>query len=120
MADGREMLAKRLEGSCRVHAGLQHEKNMMPCDALLSGQCVHVQGQKDVADRSLFRSSKIARADADNFKGLVADMDQAAENVGIAPEAVVPIIPGEDRIGIEAGAAVIGGSKKAAERGLEA
>src|SRR5690348_9990877 len=92
---------------------------MVPCDALLSGECVHVQGQKDVADRSLFRSSKIARADANDLKSLLADMNQAAEDVRIAPETVVPIIPGEDRIGIETGAAVIGGSKQAAKLGLE-
>ena len=42
------------------------------------------------------------------------------EDVGIAAEAMIPIVPGEDRIGTGAGAAVVGGDEQAAERGLKA
>ena len=76
--------------------------------------------QKDVSDSSLFGSSEIARADADDFEGLVVEVERAAEDVGIAAEAVIPVVPGEDRIGGDTGAAVIGGGEQAAERGLKA
>ena len=89
-------------------------------DAVLGGEAVHAEGQKDVGDSSLFGSSEIARADADDFEGLVADVERAAEDVGIAAEAVIPVVPGEDRIGTGTGAAVIGGGEQAAERGLKA
>ena len=89
-------------------------------DAVLGGEAVHAEGQKDVGDRSLFGSSEIVRADADDFEGLVADVERAAEDVGIAAEAMIPIVPGEDRIGTGAGAAVVGGDQQAAERGLKA
>ena len=88
------------------------------CQLTLSstGEAVHVDRQKDVGDSSLFGSSEIARADADDFEGLVADVERAAEDMGIAAEAVIPVVPGEDRIG---GGAVIGGGEQAAERGLK-
>ena len=114
------MLAERLEGGGRVDAGFQHQEGAVPGDAVLGGEAVHAEGQKDVGDSSLFGSSEIARADADDFEGLVADVERAAEDVGIAAEAVIPIVPGEDRIGTDTGAAVIGGGEQAAERGLKA
>src|SRR5229473_3533747 len=114
------MLAERLEGGGRVDAGFQHQEGAVPSDAILGGQVVHAKGQKDVSDGSRFGSSEIARADADNFKCLGANVERAAEDVGIAAEAVIPIIPREDRIGSETPAAVIGGSEQAAERGLKA
>ena len=40
--------------------------------------------------------------------------------VGIAAEAVIPVVPGEDRIGGDTGGAVIGGREQAAERRLKA
>ena len=92
----------------------------MPGNVVLVGEPVHADGQKDVGDSSLFGSSEITRADADDFEGLVADVERAAEDVGIAAEAVIPIVPGEDRIGTGTGAAVIGGHKQAAERRLKA
>ena len=108
----------------RAVAGLTPGFNIrkMRCQSTLSlgGEAVHAEGQKDVGDSSLFGSSEIARADADDFKGLVADVERAAEDVGIAAEAVIPVVPGEDRIGTGAGAAVIGGDEQAAERGLKA
>ena len=114
------MLAERLEGGGRVDAGFQHQEGAVPVDAVLGGEAVHAEGQKDVGDRSLFGSGEIARADADDFEGLVADVERAAEDVGIAAEAMIPIVPGEDRIGTGTGAAVIGGDEQAAERGLKA
>ena len=94
----------------------------MRCQSTLSwvAKSVHAEGQKDVGDSSLFGSGEIARADADDFEGLVADVERAAEDMGIAAEAVIPVVPGEDRIGTATGRAVIGGRKQAAERGLKA
>ena len=103
------MLAERLEGGGRIDAGLQHQEDVVPGDVVLGGEPVHAEGQKDVGDSSLFGSSEIARADADDFEGLVADVERTAEDVRIAAEAVIPIVPGEDRIGTGAGAAVVGG-----------
>ena len=119
-ADGGEMLAERLEGSGRVDAGFQHQEGAVPANAVLGGEAVHAEGHKDVGDSSLFSSSEIARADADDFESLVADVERPAEDAGIAAEPVIPIVPGEDRIRTEAGAAVIGGDEQAAERGFEA
>ncbi len=45
---------------------------------------------------------------------------RVAKDVRIPTEAVIPIVPGEDRIGTFTGAAVIGGCKQAAERRLKA
>jgi hypothetical protein len=59
-------------------------------------------------------------ADADDFEGLPADVERAAEDAGIAGEAVIPIVPGEDCIGIETWTAVLDGSEQAAEYGLKA
>ena len=92
----------------------------MPGNVVLVGEPVHADGQKDVRDSSLFGSSEITRADADDFEGLATDVDGVAEDVRITTEAVIPIIPGEDRIGTFTGAAVIGGRKQAAERGPKA
>src|SRR5271166_788810 len=118
--DGGEMLAERFEVRGRVDVGLQHQEGAVPADTVSTGETVHVDGQKDVGDSSLFGSSEIARADADDFEGLIADVERAAEDVRIAAEAVIPIVPGEDRIGIETGGAVIGGGKQATEFGLKA
>ena len=114
------MLPDRLESGGRVDAGFQHQEGAVPVDPVLGGEAVHAEGQKDVSDSSLFGSSEIARADADDFEGLVADVERAAEDVGIAAEAVIPVVPGEDRIGGDTGGAVIGGGEQAAERGLKA
>jgi len=119
-ADGRQMLAERLEGGGRVEAGLQHQEGSAPANAVLGGETVHAEGHKDVSDSSLFGPSEIARADADDFEGLVADVERTAEYVGIAAEAVIPVVPGEDRIGGDTGGAVIGGREQAAERRLKA
>ncbi len=115
-ADGGEMLAERLEGGGGVDAGFQHQEGAVPGDAVLGGEAVHAEGQKDISDSSFFGAGEIARADADDFEALVADVERAAEDVGIAAEAVIPVVPGEDRIG----GAVIGGGEQAAERGLQA
>lgn len=40
---------------------------------------------------SLFGSGEIARADADNFEGLIGDVERAAQHAGIAAEAV-PVV----------------------------
>ncbi len=120
MADGGEVLPDRLEGGGRVDAGFQHQEDVVPVALVLGGDAVHAEGQKDVGDGSRFCSSEIARADADDFEGLVADVQRAAKDLGIAAEAMIPVVPGEDRIGTGAGAAVIGGDEQAAERGLKA
>src|SRR5271166_3575021 len=118
--DGGEMLAERLNGGGRVDTGFQHQEGAVPVDAVLGGEAVHAEGQKDVGDSSLFGSGEIARADADDLEGLVAYVERAAEDMGIAAEAVIPVVPGEDRIGTGTGGAVIGGREQAAERGLKA
>ena len=59
-------------------------------------------------------------AHADDLEGLIADVERAAEDVGIAAEAMIPIVPGEDRIGTGTGAAVVAGDEQAAERRLKA
>jgi hypothetical protein len=119
VADGGELLAKRLKGSGRVDAGFQHQEGVVPGDAFLGGEAVHAEGQKDIGDRPLFGSGEIARADADDCEDLVADVERAAEDVGIAAEAVIPVVPGQDRIGTGAWGAVIVGDEQAAERGLK-
>ena len=118
--DDGEMLAQRLNRGGRVDAGFQHQEGAVPVHAVLGGEAIHAEGQKDVSDSSLFGSSEIARADADDFEGLVADVERAAEDMGIAAEAVIPVVPGEDRIGTGTGGAVIGGREQAAERRLKA
>ena len=50
----------------------------VPVDAVLGGETVHAERQKDVGDRSLFGSGEFVRADADDFEGLVADVDRTA------------------------------------------
>ncbi len=92
----------------------------MPVDTVLGGKAVHAEGQEDVCDSPLFGSSEIARGHADDFEGLVADVERAAEDVGIAAEAVIPVVPGEDCIRTGTGAAIVGGDEQAAERGLKA
>src|SRR5579863_4214896 len=113
------MLAERFEGGGRLDARLQHHKDAVPVHSVLGGHAVHVEGQKDVGDDTLFRSSEISRAHADDFEGLVADVDRAAENLGIAAKAVIPVVPGEHRIGTGASAAVIDWSEQPADRGLK-
>ena len=110
------MLAKRLEGGGRVDAGLQHQEGVVPGDAVPGGESVHAKRQKDVGDSSLFGSSEVARADADDFEGLLADVERAAEQTGIAAEAVIPVVPGENCIG----SALIGWGEQAPERWLKA
>src|SRR5215831_7335042 len=114
------MLAKRLEGGGRVDAGFQHQKGAVPVEPVLGSEAVHAEGQKDVGDSSFFGSSEIARADADDFEGLVADVQRATQDAGIAAEALIPVVPGEDRIGTVSGAAVISGSEQSADRGFKA
>jgi hypothetical protein len=75
VADGGEVLPERIESDRRVDAGLQHQKGAVPANAFLGDEAVHAQGQKDVGDSSLFGSSEIARADANDFEGLVADVE---------------------------------------------
>src|ERR1700722_3754362 len=108
------MLAERLEGGGRVNARFQHQEGVVPPDAVSRGQAVHAKGQKDVADGSRLGSSEVARADTDDFEGLVANVERAANHLWIAAEAVVPVVPGEDGIWACAGAAVIDGSDQAA------
>src|ERR1700678_1965871 len=118
--DCREVLADRLKGGGRVDAGFQHQEDAVPVHSVLGGEAVHAEGQKDVSDSSLLGSSEIARANADDFEGLVAEVQRAAEDVRIAAEAVIPVVPGKDRIGGDPGGAVIGGGEQAAEYGLKA
>src|ERR1700733_6644859 len=110
--DGGEVLPDRGKGGGRVDAGFQHQEDVVPVHSVLGGEAVHAEGQKDVGDSSLFGSSEITRADADDFEGLVADVERAAEDAGIAAEAMIPIVPGEDRIGRNTGGAVIGGGEQ--------
>jgi hypothetical protein len=92
-ADRGEVLAEWLENGGRVDAGFQHQEGAVPGDVFLGGKAVHAEGQKDVSDSSLLGSSEIARADADDFEGLVADVDRAAQDMAIAAEAVIPVVP---------------------------
>jgi hypothetical protein len=78
------MLSEWLEGDGCLDAGFQHQKGVVPHDAVSRGQTVHAEGQKDVRNRSSFGSSEIARADSNDFEGLVADVKRTAEDVGIA------------------------------------
>jgi hypothetical protein len=64
----------------------------VPAKAVLGGDTIHVECQKDVSDNSLFRASEIARADADNLEGLVSYAERTAENARIAAEAVIPVV----------------------------
>src|SRR6185436_8905682 len=114
------MLAERLEGGVRIDARFQHQEGMVPGDAVEGGEAVHAEWQEDVGDSSLFSASEVARADADDFEGLIADLERAAEDAGIAAEAVIPVVPGKDRIGSEPWAAVIDRSDQAAQFGLKA
>src|SRR5260370_19905572 len=109
-----EVLAERLEGGGRVDAGFQHQEGAVPGGAFLGGDAVHADGQKDVGDYSLFRSSEIARADADDFKGLVADVKRATKHVRVAAKAMIPVVPGEDRIRTGTGAVIGGGEETGA------
>src|SRR5215472_17131226 len=102
------MLAERLEDGGWVDPGFHHHEDAVPGQAFFGDGPVHAKGQKDVTDSSLFDSGEIARTDADDLEVLVADMERAAEDAGIAAEAMIPVIPGEDCIGSGAGGAVIG------------
>jgi hypothetical protein len=47
-ADGGEMLAERFEGGGRVDAGCRHQEGAVPGHAVLGGEPVRAEGQKDV------------------------------------------------------------------------
>src|SRR5579883_226223 len=116
---GGEVLPNRLQGDGRVDTGSQHQEDAVPVKVVLGSPPVHAQGQKDVRDRPFFGSGKIARTDADDFNCLVADVERAAQNFGIATQAMIPIVPRENRIRIATGHAVIGWGKQAAKCGFK-
>src|SRR3569833_793296 len=96
MVDGGEALPDRLERSTGIDTGLQHHEDAVPVGSIFGGNAVHAERKKYVGDDSLFSSCEIARSDTNDLECLIADVEGAAEHMGIAAEAMIPIVPRKD------------------------
>src|SRR4029079_14857209 len=101
-----ERLPNWLQRSGCVDSGFQQYENAVPIRSIFCSHAIHAEWQEDVGNGPLFRSSEIARPNADDFKNLVIDVKGTAKHVRISAEPVVPIISRQNSILGRAGAIV--------------
>src|ERR1700722_5918693 len=110
VADGSELFTERIDRNAVIY----RHQYPLPVDALPGGVAHHHCGQKNVGDRARLSAGKGARPHSDYFVDLIANVKAVANHIGIAAEAVVPVVPGENGIWSGARGAVVRGSEQAA------
>ncbi len=116
MADGGELLSKRLGVGSRLH----DHQCPDPGGIGASDSTVHHGRHEDVDESARLGAGKLLLADADDLKCVVADMDGASEDVRIAREAARPVVVGDDCIRLRSGRAVVILREQASEGRLQA